>query len=184
MHIFVESGEPIAEPYLEDGLWGNPFDAHNEPCIQPGALYRWETLVRAGVSVGQLQCVHVELLVAFVRNERGEFFHPSFLVDINPSFALTDLLFTVWADQLTPDVTRMWKLDASALLDAGLTRRMVKKRWWRYTRWRELFGFDPDTLEALRVSDPAAVFPEFHGDVERYVRTDWSSPHAVIPLSL
>jgi hypothetical protein len=159
-------------------LWANPFNNH-ELCIMPGGLYLWETIVNAGTSVAQLQCVHIELLVAFVRNRRGDVFHPSFLVDLNPSWKLADLLFTAWADQLTPEVTSIWKLSARALLDDGLTRRLLKRRWWRYTRWRQLFGLSPDLFEALRISDPAMVFPEYYRDVEVCLRTDPLSSPAV-----
>lgn len=187
MHVFVECADPIQEPYLEDGLWANPFDKHSELNISPGGLYLWETIVRAGTSLDQLQCVHIELLVAFVRNSHGEVFHPSFLTDVNPSFTTLDFLFTAWANQLTPELTSIWRLDARALLDAGLTRRAVRKRWWRYSRWRRLFGFSPETLEALRAHEPASLFPEFYGDVESCVRTYSNatrSDAAVIPISL
>ena len=162
MWFIVECEDDVTEPKLARELWASPLDDDHNLCLAPGALYRWERIVQAGVSLQQLQRVHLEVLVCFVRDDDGRPFHPRMLADINPSFQVSDIIFMMpWAAQLTPELTTLWGLKAREMVAGGLTRRLLKKRWWKYARWQALFDLTPENVTQLGVTEPEAYFPDY-----------------------
>ena len=164
MHIFIEGAADFLEPVLEDGLWAPPLDADHSLHIVPGGLYRWSTIVELGVSVEQMSKVHLELLVALVRDDAGGAWHPRLLTQLDPSVVLADFLFTPWAHQLSGEVADILKISMADLISGGLTRRMVRRRWWRYSLWTRLFGMNAEHLTQLGIQEPAAYFPLYLDD--------------------
>jgi len=181
--IFVESAKEFEEQVLEDGVWGSPFTLDHELSIYPGALYRWDTIVAGGTSLKQLCGVHIELLVAFVRDNKGDPWSPRLLSQVYPGFALYDFLFTPWIDQTNEDVARLLNLSMDEFIKSGMTRKHVKRRWWRFSVWRSLFKLDSTHVTTLGIEDPLIYFPCYSEDVH-HAATENSLSAPLLRLNL
>ena len=115
--------------------------------LSHGALYSWKDVMATGITLKKLYRTPLDVLVCLVRDVDGDPFHLRLIRDLDATWTVVDLMFCPWANALTRPLLMLLGVDIHALHAADFTSAHVRRRWWTFHKWRELFNmFDDATF--------------------------------------
>ncbi len=125
-----------------------------------GRVVYLEQLVARQFTVQRFFDLPFELVLMCVRDETLALFHVDMLRRVDETFSCVAILYSDWAEQLTPAFCETVGLTMQRLLDGGLAKHHVRELRWRLGAWRSLFGMDASHVRKLGIRDMHAHFDD------------------------